>query len=133
MANVIKQYVSRSMLLSNVVIATMESHSPYGLIKNGAIVIDGSNISWVGTLAELPTKYEKLEETDLKGRVVTPALIDCHTHIVHGGNRANEFEMRLNGASYEEVSKAGGGIISIICSSNSEIPTPVFALTWMAS
>ena len=114
MANVIKQYVSRSMLLSNVVIATMESHSPYGLIKNGAIVIDGSNISWVGTLAELPTKYKKLEEIDLKGRVVTPALIDCHTHIVHGGNRANEFEMRLNGASYEEVSKAGGGIISTV-------------------
>ena len=114
MANVIKQYVSRSMLLSNVVIATMESHSPYGLIKNGAIVIDGSNISWVGTLAELPTKYKKLEEIDLKGRVVTPALIDCHTHIVHGGNLANEFEMRLNGASYEEVSKAGGGIISTV-------------------
>ena len=52
------------MLLSNVAIATMESHSPYGLIKNGAIVIDGSNISWVGTLAELPTKYKKLEEIE---------------------------------------------------------------------
>jgi imidazolonepropionase len=51
---------------------------------------------------------------DLEGRLVTPALIDCHTHVVHGGNRAREFEMRLEGASYEEVARAGGGIVSTV-------------------
>ena len=55
-----------------------------------------------------------MDSIDLKGRLVTPGLIDCHTHIVHGGNRANEFEMRLNGASYQEVSEAGGGIVSTV-------------------
>jgi imidazolonepropionase len=68
----------------------------------------------VGSLAELPSEYADLPATDLGGRLVTPALIDCHTHLVFGGNRAMEFEMRLNGASYEEVARAGGGIISTV-------------------
>lgn len=77
------------------------------------IVLEGDHIAWVGPMADLPADVGA-EETDLEGRVVTPALIDCHTHIVHGGNRAAEFEMRLEGATYEEVARAGGGIVSTV-------------------
>lgn len=86
----------------------------YGLIPDAAIVIDGAQIAWVGPAQDLPARYQALPRQDLGGRLVTPALIDCHTHIVHGGNRAREFEMRLNGASYEEVARAGGGIVSTV-------------------
>ncbi|MGY6707142.1 MAG: imidazolonepropionase [Rhizobiaceae bacterium] len=77
------------------------------------IVLEDDHIAWVGPVADLPADGGA-EETDLEGRVVTPALIDCHTHIVHGGNRAAEFEMRLEGATYEEVARAGGGIVSTV-------------------
>lgn len=99
------------MILSDCKIATMKPGSPYGLIEDGALVMEGAKISWVGPLAECP---EGGERQSLGGRLVTPALIDCHTHIVHGGNRAAEFEMRLNGASYEEIARAGGGIVSTV-------------------
>jgi len=88
--------------------------TPYGLVENGAIAISDGTIVWTGPQSELPSQYTDWESHDLEGRVVTPGLIDCHTHIVHGGNRANEFEMRLEGASYEEVARAGGGIISTV-------------------
>lgn len=78
------------------------------------IVLEGDRIAWIGPMADLPVGDRKAGETDLEGRLVTPALIDCHTHIVHGGNRAGEFEMRLEGASYEEVARAGGGIVSTV-------------------
>jgi imidazolonepropionase len=71
-------------------------------------------IEWVGPAASLPDMYISLDRTSLGGRLVTPGLIDCHTHIVHGGDRTVEFEMRLNGASYEEVARAGGGIVSTV-------------------
>ncbi|MEM7189979.1 MAG: imidazolonepropionase, partial [Pseudomonadota bacterium] len=86
----------------------------YGLIENGAVVLQGEQIAWLGAEGDLPAEFSDAEPTDLDGRLVTPAPIDCHTHIVHGGNRAREFEMRLNGASYEEVARAGGGIISTV-------------------
>ncbi|MFZ7094292.1 imidazolonepropionase [Primorskyibacter sp. 2E233] len=86
----------------------------YGLVDDAAIVVDGGRIDWVGPAADLPADYAGLPHHDHRGRVVTPALIDCHTHIVHGGNRAREFEMRLNGASYEEIARAGGGIVSTV-------------------
>lgn len=96
-------------------IATMAAGSDASaLVENGAIVLDGGTIAWVGTTADLPAEYAGLERQSLGGRLVTPALIDCHTHIVHGGNRAREFEMRLEGASYEEVARAGGGIVSTV-------------------
>lgn len=79
-----------------------------------AIVVEGDRIAWIGPVADLPPGDHAAETTDLEGRLVTPALIDCHTHIVHGGNRAGEFEMRLEGASYEEVARAGGGIVSTV-------------------
>ena len=95
--------------------ATMgESDAPYGLIKDAAIDVMDGVIEWVGPAASLPDMYISLDRTSLGGRLLTPGLIDCHTHIVHGGDRAVEFEMRLNGASYEEVARAGGGIVSTV-------------------
>lgn len=95
--------------------ATMDgSDAPYGMIKDAAIALEAGHISWVGPRADLPAAFADFPTQSLEGRVVTPGLIDCHTHIVHGGDRAVEFEMRLNGASYEEVARAGGGIVSTV-------------------
>ena len=87
---------------------------PYGLIEDAALVVEAERIQWVGALSDLRAEHAALPQHDLEGRLVTPALIDCHTHVVHGGNRAAEFEMRLQGASYEDVARAGGGIISTV-------------------
>ncbi len=102
------------MLLTNARVATMTGAMPYGLLEYGAIAVEGDLIAWAGALSDLPERYSKLTKHDLGGRLVTPALIDCHTHIVAGGNRAREFEMRLQGASYEEIARAGGGIVSTV-------------------
>ena len=102
------------MLYTNVQIATMEPISSYGLIENAAIAIEDELISWVGSAADLPDHYREHRRHDLEGRLMTPALIDCHSHIVHGGHRAGEFAMRLEGASYEDVARAGGGIVSTV-------------------
>lgn len=88
--------------------------TPYGLTQNASIAIADGRIAWVGEGGAVPEAYRSFEVTALDGRLVTPALVDCHTHIVHGGDRAAEFEMRLNGASYEEVARAGGGIVSTV-------------------
>ncbi len=102
-------------LLTDIHVATMAQNDlPYGLVKNATIAMQDNEIAWVGASDGLPDKYQTWAKTSLNGRLVTPALIDCHTHIVFGGNRANEFEMRLNGASYEEVARAGGGIVSTV-------------------
>ena len=96
-------------------VATMcGEDQPYGLVPDAALVIDGDRIVWIGPRDDLPADRAGLPDRSLGGRLVTPALIDCHTHLVHGGNRAAEFEMRLNGASYEEVARAGGGILSTV-------------------
>jgi imidazolonepropionase len=97
-------------LYTNCRIARMCGAGAYGLIENGALLAKDGRIVWVGAAADQPS--QKAEVVDLGGRLVTPALIDCHTHLVHGGNRAREFEMRLEGASYEEIARAGGGIVS---------------------
>jgi imidazolonepropionase len=97
------------MLLVNGVAATMAGPD-YGHIVDAAIACENGRIAWVGNRTDCPAQYKSFPHHDLGERLVTPALIDCHTHIVHGGNRANEFEMRLKGASYEEVARAGGGI-----------------------
>ncbi len=85
-----------------------------GLIADGVIVAHGERIAYAGPAAGAPAVTGDVETVDLEGRLVTPALIDCHTHIVHGGNRAREFEMRLDGASYVEIAQAGGGIMSTV-------------------
>lgn len=95
--------------------ATMAEGAPYGLIEDAAILTGGDGtILWVGPRRDAPAKALAAPVQDLGGRLVTPALIDCHTHIVHGGHRAAEFELRLKGASYEEIARAGGGIVSTV-------------------
>lgn len=102
-------------VLTDLRVATMaRTDVPYGMIEDAAIVLTDGRIAWVGPRIELPGDYAGADQTSLAGRLVTPGLIDCHTHIVHGGDRAVEFEMRLNGASYEEVARAGGGIVSTV-------------------
>jgi imidazolonepropionase len=86
----------------------------YDLIDDGALVISGDRIAWAGPMRELPQHLGEAPRRDLGGRIVTPGLIDCHTHVVFGGNRAHEFEMRLEGASYEDIARAGGGIVSSV-------------------
>lgn len=106
---------ARHKILTNATIATMaQGGRAYGLIEKGAIAIDDGRIAWVGGAAERPAEWHGVEIDDLGGRLVTPALIDCHTHLVFGGNRAKEFEMRLEGATYEEIARAGGGIVSTV-------------------
>ncbi len=102
------------MLLRNARLATMTGAAPYGLIGQGALAIEDDRIAWCGAEADLPRGYANLPARDLGGRLVTPGLIDCHSHLVHAGNRAHEFEMRLNGASYAEISRAGGGIAATV-------------------
>ncbi|QIE45025.1 imidazolonepropionase [Pseudohalocynthiibacter aestuariivivens] len=100
---------------TDLTVATMEvSDTAYGLIEDAAIVVSKGKVAWTGPKADLPQDYSAQTQISLGGRLVTPGLIDCHTHIVHGGDRAVEFEMRLNGASYEEVARAGGGIVSTV-------------------
>ncbi|MEI4234220.1 imidazolonepropionase [Roseovarius sp. D22-M7] len=108
--------MTSSFVMSGVTAATMDPTAGpgYGLIQDAAIVVSGPRIAWVGPAAELPAAHAGLEHRRFDGRLVTPALIDCHTHIVHGGNRAREFEMRLEGVSYEEIARAGGGIVSTV-------------------
>jgi imidazolonepropionase len=107
-------------VIANGHVATMAGGDiPYGLIEDGAIAVEAGRVAWVGEKSNLPDSYNTFSIHDLGDRVVTPALIDCHTHIVYGGNRAREFEMRLEGASYEEISKAGGGIVSTVTSTRS--------------
>jgi len=100
------------MLLTHATLATMTKG--YGLIPDAAVVLQGEHILWAGPMADLPRGHAALEALDCQRRLVTPGLIDCHSHAVHGGHRAVEFELRLNGASYEEVARAGGGILSTV-------------------
>ena len=79
-----------------------------------AIVVGQGQVRWVGARADLPESFAALPVHDGRGALVTPGLVDCPTHLVYGGRRANEFAMRLAGASYEEVAKAGGGIVSSV-------------------
>ena len=106
--------MSFSTLFRNAKIATMTTGKSYGLIENGAVVISADRIKWVGAEKELPDEFAGLQGKNLEGRLITPALIDCHTHLVYGGSRATEFELRLNGASYEEIARNGGGILSTV-------------------
>ncbi|PFH12132.1 imidazolonepropionase [Collimonas sp. PA-H2] len=89
---------------------------PAQVILDGAMVVRGGLIAWLGKAAELPAAYSNgnLARHDAGNRWITPGLIDCHTHLVYGGNRADEFALRLAGASYEEIARSGGGIVSTV-------------------
>ena len=102
------------LLLTNARIATMQENDvAYGVIENGALGVADGKIAWVGPESELPSGIN-CRTLSLHNRWLTPALIDCHTHVVFGGNRAEEFEQRLMGVSYEEIARAGGGILSTV-------------------
>jgi imidazolonepropionase len=96
----------------NANLATMAGGAPYGEIRDGAVAATGGRISWIGPRSAWKDKAR--QEVDARGAWITPGLVDCHTHLVHAGNRAAEFELRLKGASYEEIARAGGGIVSTV-------------------
>ncbi len=112
-------------VLTNAVLATMGAP----VEGRGAVVMADGLIAWVGPADTLPAAYADAETLDMQGRLITPALIDCHTHIVHGGHRAREFEMRLEGASYEEVARAGGGIVSTVAATRAASEDELLAQT----
>ncbi|MBZ9998860.1 MULTISPECIES: imidazolonepropionase [unclassified Mesorhizobium] len=92
-----------------------EGAAGQGVVEKGAVAARDGTIVYAGAEADIPAAFEQRAEiVDCEGRWITPGLIDCHTHLVHAGDRANEFEMRLAGATYEEVARAGGGIVSSV-------------------
>ncbi|MCO6387293.1 imidazolonepropionase [Aliihoeflea sp. 40Bstr573] len=101
-------------LLTNLSLAAMTADRPYGLIEDGAVAIHDGRIVYAGPGGDFEEGFDAFETRDMGGRLVTPALIDCHTHLIFAGNRAREFEMRLDGATYEEIARAGGGIVSTV-------------------
>jgi imidazolonepropionase len=100
-------------VIENVHVATMQPGAPYGAVRDAAIALAGELVAWVGPRAECPAA-PAARRVDARGRWATPGLVDCHTHLVYAGNRAAEFEMRLAGATYEEIARAGGGIVSTV-------------------
>src|SRR3989338_2059584 len=78
-----------------------------GIIKDGTLVADKNQIHWCGKTSEIPSEYQKLEKINCSTYTILPSWVDAHTHLVYAGNRAHEYSMRLNGASYEEIAKAG--------------------------
>lgn len=102
-------------LFTNVHLATMaDGGDAYGELRDAAIAVNDGRIAWMGAQADLPPGAQAVTVHDGGGSWLTPGLIDCHTHIVHAGNRSDEFEARLNGATYEDIARAGGGIMSTV-------------------
>jgi imidazolonepropionase len=97
-----------------VAISGASGAEPYGAVRNAALAVRAGRIAWVGPEADLPSELADLPTLDARGGWVTPGLVDCHTHLVFGGDRAGEFERRLQGATYEEIARAGGGILSTV-------------------
>jgi imidazolonepropionase len=116
-------------LLLNATLATFAGDAPYGLIEHGAIAMHHGRIAWLGRMDELPGEPASLAASisSLDGALITPGLIDCHTHLVFGGDRAHEFDLRLNGASYEEIARAGGGIVSSVNATRAASEEQLFA------
>jgi imidazolonepropionase len=108
-------------------IATMHGALPWGWIERGALLAEGGRIVWVGAEGEMPRDAQPQQEFDLQGALLTPGLIDAHTHLVYGGDRAAEFEQRLQGASYEEIARTGGGIASTVAATRAASDDQLFA------
>ena len=118
-------------LWTNCTIATMQhsDQSGYGLIEDAALVARSGIVQWIGRRVDVPVRWsehESLETHDANGALITPGLIDCHTHLVYGGNRANEFERRLLGETYESIAKSGGGIASTVAATRSATAEQLF-------
>jgi len=116
-------------LLLNATLATFAGDAPYGLIEHGAIAMHHGRIAWLGRMDALPDAPGALATAveSLDGALVTPGLIDCHTHLVFGGDRAHEFDLRLNGASYEDIARAGGGIVASVDATRAASEEQLFA------
>jgi imidazolonepropionase len=114
-------------LWRNARLATLVGEQPWGLVERGAMLCDGDTLRWVGSEATLPAGLPVDAEVDLGGALVTPGLVDCHTHLVYGGQRAREFELRLQGASYEQIARAGGGIRSTVAATREADNASLFA------
>lgn len=117
-------------LWRNARIATFCGSEPWGWIEQGAIVTQGDGVQWVGATNDVPAELAAIigEQHDVGGACVTPGLIDCHTHLVYAGNRAREFEMRLQGATYEEIARAGGGIRFTVAATRAASESELLAL-----
>ena len=113
-------------LWRNAHLATLAGGTPWGWIEHGALLVDGDTLQWVGADGDVPTGTDVDAEHDLDGALVTPGLVDCHTHLVYGGDRAREFELRLEGASYEDIARAGGGIRSTVAATRAASDQALF-------
>jgi len=115
------------LLLTDVRIATMRSDNPgYGIIEDGAVAISGGALAWIGTQSQLPG-HGAAQTRSLGGRWITPALIDCHTHLIFAGDRADEYAQRLCGASYAQIAAGGGGILSTVRATREATADELFA------
>jgi len=101
-------------LLTNLRAATMAAADGYAIVDDAALGIRDGVIAWIGARRDLPRDAVAVADVDCRGRWATPGLVDCHTHVVHAGNRAREFERRLEGVSYADIAAAGGGIQSTV-------------------
>jgi imidazolonepropionase len=114
-------------LITDCRLATMaQGGAAYGAIEDGALLVRDGRIVWAGARADLPA-HEAVETDRLDGRWVTPGLVDCHTHLVFGGDRSGEFEQRLGGATYEEIARAGGGIVSSVAATRAASEDQLYA------
>ncbi len=100
-------------LFINATLARLDRESGYGLCEHGALLVEAGRIAWLGPMSDQPAVGDA-EVIDCAGRLLTPGLIDCHSHLVYGGDRADEFEMRLEGASYAQIAQQGGGILATV-------------------
>ncbi|MGA6925246.1 MAG: imidazolonepropionase, partial [Desulfosarcina sp.] len=109
-------------------LATMAGSTPYGILEKGALAVADGRIAWLGPQDALPAHAPARARTvqRLDQAWVTPGLIDCHTHLVYAGSRAKEFEMRLGGATYQEIARAGGGILSTVTAVRNACETELF-------
>ncbi len=113
-------------LWRNARLCTLAGASGWGLIDDAALLVDGERIAWLGAQSQLPAGLVADQTHDLSGALVTPGLVDCHTHLVYGGQRANEFELRLQGASYEDIARAGGGIRATVAATRAASEQALF-------
>ena len=114
-------------ILDNVKLATMAPGHGYGLVDDAMVVVESGRIRWAGSRRAAPILGRRGARVDCEGRLLTPGLIDCHTHLVYAGHRAVEFEQRLEGASYAEISRAGGGIMSTVRATREASEDSLFA------
>jgi len=114
----------------NATLATMAADAPEQTIADGALVVEGQRLLWAGAASRIPAAMQRAAaaQFDLAGALVTPGLIDAHTHLVYGGTRAGEFELRQQGASYEDVARAGGGIRATVAATRAASEEELHAL-----